>query len=112
NIEITLGANEFAVNSQDSTNPFAGSGGGYPANGCPFTPQDKSLPGGLVGTGYHFGKGDVNNFCDIYHYWSFHPGGGNFAMGDASVRFLNYGVTPLVMMALSTKAGGETVNLP
>jgi len=98
NIEITLSANEFAANSTDSANPFASSAV-YPANGCPFGP-------------YHFGPGAVNNFCDIYHYWSFHPGGANFAFGDCSVRFLNYGVTPIVMMAISTKAGGETVNVP
>jgi prepilin-type N-terminal cleavage/methylation domain-containing protein len=106
-IEITLGTNEFAANSQDSENPFAQSASGYsiPSPGCPFEPK-------VGGGGYHFGPGNVNNFCDIYHFWSFHPGGGNFAMTDASVRFLNYGVTPLVMMALGTKAGGETVNLP
>jgi len=107
NIEVSLGANEFAANSQDGANPWAAASAGYapPPPGCPFEPK-------LGGGGYHFGPGTVNNFCDIYHYWSFHPGGANFAMGDASVRFLNYGVTPLVMMALSTKAGGETVNLP
>jgi prepilin-type N-terminal cleavage/methylation domain-containing protein/prepilin-type processing-associated H-X9-DG protein len=105
NIEVSLGANEYAMNSTDAANPFAASSIYYTANGCPFQP-----PGST--SGYHFGPGDVQNFCDIYHYWSFHPGGANFAFGDCSVRFLNYGVTPLVMMALSTKAGGETVNLP
>jgi prepilin-type N-terminal cleavage/methylation domain-containing protein/prepilin-type processing-associated H-X9-DG protein len=104
NIEVSLGANEYAVNSTLAPNPFTASVS-YPANGCPFMPPNSS-------TGYHFGPGNVQNFCDIYHYWSFHPGGANFAFGDCSVRFLNYGVTPLVMMALSTKAGGETVNVP
>jgi len=110
NIEITLGTNEFAVNSQDSENPFAAAGAGYiPPPPTVFTcPTEPKVGGG----GYHFGPGDVNDFCSIYHYWSFHPGGANFAMGDASVRFMNYGVTPIVMMALGTKAGGETVNLP
>jgi prepilin-type N-terminal cleavage/methylation domain-containing protein/prepilin-type processing-associated H-X9-DG protein len=106
NVEVTLGANEFAVNSTDAANPFAAASSyAVPPPGCPFEPK-------AGGGGYHFGPGDVNNFCSIYHYWSFHPGGANFAFGDASVRFLNYGVTPLVMMALSTKAGGEQVNVP
>jgi len=107
NIEVTLGTNEFAANSTDSANPFAAAAAGssYSANGCPLEPK-------VGGGGYHFGPGNVQNFCDIYHYWSFHPGGANFAFGDASVRFLNYGVTPLVMMALGTKAGGEQVNVP
>jgi prepilin-type N-terminal cleavage/methylation domain-containing protein/prepilin-type processing-associated H-X9-DG protein len=104
NAEVTLGANEFAVNATDAGNPFAAASS-YPANGCLFEPK-------AGGGGYHFGPGDVNNFCSLYHYWSFHPGGANFAFGDASVRFLNYGVTPLVMMALSTKSGGEQVNVP
>jgi prepilin-type N-terminal cleavage/methylation domain-containing protein/prepilin-type processing-associated H-X9-DG protein len=104
NIEVSLGANEFAANSTGAGNPFA-TAATYPANNCPFEPK-------AGGGGYHFGPGNVQNFCDIYHYWSFHPGGANFAMGDASVRFLNYGITPLVMMGLSTKAGGETFNAP
>ena len=105
NLEVSLGANDYAVNSNDPSNPFAASSSYYPANGCPFQP-----PGST--SGYHFGPGNVNNFCDNYHYWSFHSGGANFAFGDCSVRFLIYGVTPLIMMALSTKAGGETVDLP
>ena len=102
-IEIGLGANEYAL-STDPANPFATSAV-YIGGACPFQPPNST-------SGYHFGPGSTQNFCDLFHFWSFHPGGANFAFGDASVRFLNYGVTPLVMMALSTKAGGETVNLP
>ena len=106
NTEVSLSANEYAVNATDAANPFAGSAStAYPSFGCPFQPPSST-------SGYHFGPGSVNNLCDIYHYWSFHPGGANFAFSDCSVRFLNYGVTPLVMMALSTKAGGEQVNIP
>jgi prepilin-type N-terminal cleavage/methylation domain-containing protein/prepilin-type processing-associated H-X9-DG protein len=109
NIEVSLGANEFATNTTDPANPFAAVGTFYaptpPDQACPFQP-----PGST--SGYHFGPGSMQNFCDLYHYWSFHPGGANFAFGDCSVRFLNYGVAPLVMMALSTKAGGEAVTLP
>ena len=43
---------------------------------------------------------------------SLHPGGGNFAMADASVRFVNEGLDHNLYRALSTKDGGETVDLP
>ncbi|MFM8273599.1 MAG: DUF1559 domain-containing protein [Gemmata sp.] len=54
------------------------------------------------------GKPDVG--CDGAHYWSFHSGGAMFLMGDGAVRLIAYsnnGVIP----ALSTRAGGEVVNL-
>jgi len=105
-VENSLGANDYAVSSGQPPNPFAGSFAALAGGAvCPFQPANST-------SGYHFGPGNVQNFCDIFHYWSFHPGGANFAFGDCSVRFLNYGATPLVMMALSTKAGGETVNVP
>lgn len=47
--------------------------------------------------------------CDAAHYWSFHPSGCLFLMGDGSARLLNYnnnGILP----ALSTRAGGEVAN--
>jgi len=50
--------------------------------------------------------GNVQNSCDGSHYWSFHPGGALFLMGDGSSRFVAYsnnGVIP----AMSTRAGGE-----
>jgi len=114
-VEISLGANDYC-------HPSVTQSPGGPANpfiaavqaeasyfsqidyGCPFTPPGKQF--------YSFGPGTLSNPCGLWHYWSFHPGGSNFAFGDASVRFLNYGVPPVVMMALSTRAGGEQVNLP
>src|SRR5262249_17340267 len=62
---------------------------GYPS--CPRGP-------------YQFQAGNVNNQCDQFHFWSFHPGGSNFLMGDGSVRFLTYGAAG-VLPALSTRAG-------
>jgi prepilin-type N-terminal cleavage/methylation domain-containing protein/prepilin-type processing-associated H-X9-DG protein len=56
-----------------------------------------------------FQPGDVNNECDQCHYWSFHPGGGNFAFSDGSVHFLSYS-NNAVLPALSTRAGGEVAN--
>jgi prepilin-type N-terminal cleavage/methylation domain-containing protein/prepilin-type processing-associated H-X9-DG protein len=65
--------------------------------------------GGCPGGQQRFQPGNVNNFCDFHHFYSTHPGGGNFAMGDASVRFLPYSASP-VTIQMGTRAGGEVVN--
>lgn len=49
--------------------------------------------------------------CGMFHFWSPHPGGANFALCDGSVRFLTYSVDP-IMPALATRAGGEVVSVP
>jgi prepilin-type processing-associated H-X9-DG protein len=61
---------------------------------------------------YRLSPGDLNNPCDQWHYYSLHPGGANFCMGDASVRFLSYSTSPKVQRALATRAGGEPVDVP
>ena len=60
---------------------------------------------------YHFAAGRVRDQCDMFHFWSLHPGGANFAFADGSVRFLSYSADS-VMPALSTRAGGETASVP
>jgi prepilin-type N-terminal cleavage/methylation domain-containing protein/prepilin-type processing-associated H-X9-DG protein len=59
-----------------------------------------------------FQRGTVLNPCDQLHFWSVHPGGANFAFGDASVRLVSYEVDNAVMLGLSTRNGGEAVALP
>jgi prepilin-type processing-associated H-X9-DG protein len=48
--------------------------------------------------------------CDGYHMWSYHSGGGNFALADGSVRFFNYNAGPTVLVDMSTRAGGEVIS--
>ena len=60
---------------------------------------------------YPFGPGAVDNPCDMFHYWSLHPGGAHFLYADGSVHFLNYSAAP-IMPALASRAGGESVALP
>ncbi|MSR32485.1 MAG: DUF1559 domain-containing protein [Gemmataceae bacterium] len=55
---------------------------------------------------YHFSPGNLENYCDIFHYWSLHSGGANFLMVDGSVRFISYNGTALIS-TLATRAGGE-----
>jgi len=65
-------------------------------NPCPGGPQ-------------WFGPGNDQNGCDAHHYWSKHPGGGNWLFCDGSVHFLNYNIGTQLQAALATKAGGEVI---
>jgi prepilin-type N-terminal cleavage/methylation domain-containing protein/prepilin-type processing-associated H-X9-DG protein len=65
----------------------------------------KSCPPGP----YDFGPGEINNQCDLFHFWSLHSGGANFVFADGSVHFLTYSANS-IMPALATRAGGEVVS--
>ncbi len=51
-------------------------------------------------------------WVNVRGFRSLHPGGGNFAMADASVRFLQEGIDHQLYRSLSTKAGNEVAQLP
>jgi len=57
-----------------------------------------------------FKQGNVKDNCDQAHFWAYHTNGGNFALGDASVRWVSYNIDPNLPF-LCTKDGGETVQL-
>jgi prepilin-type N-terminal cleavage/methylation domain-containing protein len=61
---------------------------------------------------YSFSAGRIDNPCDVFHYYSPHPGGAQFLCADASVHFLSYSVSNQVMQALATMSGEEAVALP
>jgi prepilin-type processing-associated H-X9-DG protein len=65
---------------------------------------------GCPGGPYAFGPGSLENPCDVFHFWSLHPGGANFVFADASVRFLRYSAAG-VLPALATRDGREAVSL-
>jgi prepilin-type N-terminal cleavage/methylation domain-containing protein/prepilin-type processing-associated H-X9-DG protein len=45
------------------------------------------------------------------HYWSMHTGGGNWLLGDGSVRFITYSNANIITL-MASRDGGEVVNLP
>jgi prepilin-type N-terminal cleavage/methylation domain-containing protein/prepilin-type processing-associated H-X9-DG protein len=51
-----------------------------------------------------------DNYADLFGFRSNHMGGAQFAMADGSVRFYDEGMDYTLYQALSTKAGGETLN--
>jgi len=46
-----------------------------------------------------------------YHFWSLHPGGGNWLMADGSVQFLQYSAALTTIPALATRRGNEAISL-
>jgi prepilin-type N-terminal cleavage/methylation domain-containing protein/prepilin-type processing-associated H-X9-DG protein len=70
------------------------------------------LAGSPCGPGaYPFGPGRFNDPCSMFHFWSPHPGGANFACADGSVHLLTYSANPL-LPALASRGGGEAASLP
>jgi prepilin-type processing-associated H-X9-DG protein len=59
---------------------------------------------------FRFSPDNVKDNCAMAHFWSNHPGGGNWLFADGSVRFLTYAASDLTL-PLSTRSGGETVAL-
>lgn len=59
---------------------------------------------------YAFSPGKISEQCDLFHFWSVHPGGGLFAHADGAVRFHSYSIDPILLPALATMAEGEIAN--
>ena len=57
----------------------------------------------------YFSPGDLSNPCHGNHFWSFHSGGGNWLLCDASVRFMSYTAGTTVIPDMATIAGGEVI---
>lgn len=67
------------------------------------------VSGSKCGSGaYPFRASRFDDQCGMFHFWSPHPGGANFAFCDGSVHFLRYSANE-ILPALATRAGGEVV---
>jgi len=58
---------------------------------------------------YSFGRGELDDDCDVFHFWSRHPGGAHFLFCDGSVRFLPYAAASQ-LPALATRSRGEVID--
>jgi len=103
--DVILGARSWMY----AQNPPAGATSGVAGTACP-----------LLKVGFQ--QGSIQDPCDQVHFWSWHPGGGNFTFGDGSARFMTYTTdTPSVPPAtgqpipqttftqLCTRNGGEVI---
>ena len=60
--------------------------------------------------GANAGQPAIDDWPAWYSFRSMHPGGGNFAMCDGSVKFIKNSTSMPIYQALSTRAMGEIVS--
>jgi prepilin-type N-terminal cleavage/methylation domain-containing protein/prepilin-type processing-associated H-X9-DG protein len=59
----------------------------------------------------YFRPDNPNNKCAATHYWSMHPGGANWLLGDGSVRFIPYSAGTTTLPQMASRDGGEVIQL-
>ena len=73
---------------------------------------------GINSTPGIYRSGNMTTNVDYDHYWSLHPGGAQWLMGDGSIRYISYavgtnvvttinGISVTLLEALASRAGGE-----
>ncbi len=88
-----------------------------PPNQCPNTGNGTAYDQSDFDEALCLGHGNAthkpnsdNPVFDPDVFWSMHPGGCNFLIGDGSVRFLKTGISPGTYQYLMTRAGGEIIS--
>jgi len=83
---------------------------GYAANGTLMGAREinwRQAGNSVCGNGpFHFQVGHPDYQCSSLHFWSQHPGGAFFSLGDGSVKFLAYDADP-ILPALATINNSE-----
>ena len=91
--------------------PGVGSGAGDMINGVREPNLEPIVQGSACGPGsYPFRASRFDDPCGVYHFWSPHAGGANFALGDGAVKFLRYEANDL-LPALATRSAGDAARL-
>jgi prepilin-type processing-associated H-X9-DG protein len=57
---------------------------------------------------YEFQSAKRDDMCGTLHFWSYHPGGANFANCDGSVHFVAYSIGQSILTSMATRSNGET----
>ncbi len=82
--------------------------------GSTATPLNYVAPGvsitGATSTVIATGASDKGNWQHWYNFRSMHPGGGNFAMCDGSVKFIKSSINMFTYQAISTRGMGEVIS--
>jgi prepilin-type N-terminal cleavage/methylation domain-containing protein/prepilin-type processing-associated H-X9-DG protein len=109
----------FAGYGQDDHNHDGGAGAGDVLLGIRETNtttatipygSDYTVCGqGPLNPGFPYKAGEVENLCDMFHFWSLHAGGANFLFGDGSAKLISYSVSQATMDALATRNGNEVL---
>jgi len=70
--------------------------------------REASIVTGCPDPGY-FRPDIPTNRCAVTHYWSMHPNGGNWLLGDGSVRYFSYAAGTTILPQMASMNGGEVI---
>ncbi|MDY3560113.1 DUF1559 domain-containing protein [Gemmata sp. JC673] len=71
--------------------------------------RETSIVSGCPAPAY-FSPDVITNKCAVMHFWSLHTGGGNWLLGDGSVRYFAYAAGTTVLPQMASRDGGEVVS--
>jgi prepilin-type processing-associated H-X9-DG protein len=57
------------------------------------------------------GSPQADTLDDIFHWWSYHPGGAHFVFVDGGARLLSYNIDHNTLLALTSRDGGEAAHI-
>jgi prepilin-type N-terminal cleavage/methylation domain-containing protein/prepilin-type processing-associated H-X9-DG protein len=95
----------------DSTGSFTGDFGWWAAGaGYDWPPCGRG--DNILDSSQGLFAGDPETHADVFHWWSYHPGGAHFVFVDGSARMLSYDIDNSALLALSSRNGAESFDQP